>query len=217
MFPFPRMSPAILLVSLLAIVSPGGAASQPDSSRSAPGIADDSLRAAEIELEMDDARDKLAAASFWRRLIPSARLTASFGLHDALLTVPGAAAALPRDAYRLTLEFSITGIFDGAAHGHEELRLRQLALRLDQERITAAGKRQEEARKRIRMAEEIGFLAREALLSEAKARFDSVRFAQGSIPFDVLVISRLEALRAEAALARMAPDARAPLGEGNGP
>ena len=194
-----KAMPALLLIMLV----PGVAASRPDSTRSAPGIAEDSLRAEEIALEMEDAGEKLASSSFWRRLIPSARVTASFGLHDALLTLPGAAAALPRDAYRLTLELSLSGLFDNAAHDHEAIRLRRLALRLAVARAAAAVKQISDARRRERLAAGIGYLGREAALDEERARFDSLRFAQGSIPFDILVISRLEALRAQAALARM--------------
>src|SRR5258708_7421271 len=75
---------------------------------------DDSLQLRLLDIESKKLRYESERSDVWHRLIPSVTLTASAGWKDLIMLDPASPvpAFIPKDAYRITVGLSLSGILD---------------------------------------------------------------------------------------------------------
>jgi hypothetical protein len=165
----------------------------------------DSLHLQILNEEIIMARLQLDEQNLFHRLLPSIHLSASYGVKDILFYDPasGVSSFLLKDAYRLTLSLSVFDIFSTSKYERAAAELRKLLLERE---IMIEGR--ETKMKQFEMdtllAENLRtMLLQEIAMKEDIVRFDSLRFIQGKIDFDVVSKSRLDLLNSGRLLVRL--------------
>ena len=180
----------------------------------------DSLAVRLLEIDLEQARCEAEAASFWRRLIPSVRLSASLGVSELSFRDEPGAIVLPSDAYRITLSLSLNEIFNPERRRKALLQLERLATQRDILRRRQLAREVAEALQRADLRRTIEENEAELLLYERIARFYQMRFEQGEVEYPLVARAELDLLTLRARLdglrmglqARTLPDAeRAPI------
>jgi hypothetical protein len=173
---------------------------------------EDSLRLEIARLTVKAAEMEADNTSFWRRCIPSIRLSVILGVREIIFFDPAqwtAGALLPKDDYRLSLSLSITDLIDNSKHRQAELSLEKLKVTcalLRSEQRQAAAKLSQQARQLEAAGRE---LEEELRLKEALLRFEELRFDQGKIGFDALTRAKLDLLNVRQSLGRTERQLRA--------
>jgi len=171
--------------------------------RSQPPL-QDTLELRLLECDIEQARQKATQSDFWHRLIPRMTLTASLGLSDVLFLDAGSGLPymLPRDAYRLTVTLSLSGILDGSQHAVDMLQIRRLQTEYARVVDRQLSERELLRRRLLALDEERRFLRARIGMSEDVLQFRQLLFEQGKIQYDVLIRSKLDLLEARESLNR---------------
>lgn len=144
---------------------------------------DDSLLLAPLDRAVDLALLEEEGSSFWRRIIPRVRLSASLGTSEWLF--PDPSSALPwtpvRDAYGISAVLSLEDVLDFDRHTTAVLRRRRLEAQ------------REAASRALRLHREIRHA--ETALAEDLLRYTGMLFRQGEAPYEALIGARLRLLR----------------------
>ncbi len=175
-------------LALALFLMPGGLALARQDFRT------DSLKVVLLELDVADARNRVGETNIWHRLIPKIGLSANLGIHDVVFAAPNS-VFIPRDSYRMTLSLSVNDVIDDSKHTADQLRLQRLQTELSELQVRQEVTRSDARRKVSVLESKLTMARREIALDERIARFDSIRFSQGKIEFDVLARSALQVLK----------------------
>ncbi len=159
--------------------------------------AQDSLRVRVLSHQIEEAEVRVEATSFWRRMIPTIHLSASFGMKDALVYDPATSMLYPRDSYRLTIGFPLHELFRSEQHQEAVIRLRRLRDEKEMAEQELAKTRQQELHRAAGAQREITILTAELHLLREIVRYNEALFQQGRVPFDVLARAKLQVLQTE--------------------
>ena len=88
----------------------------------------DSLQLQQIEIDIQKAEEQVSQTNFFHRLIPNMSISASYGIGNLLFVDPSSTATyvMPKDAYRLSLNLSISELFFSSKHSDAILQLSRL-------------------------------------------------------------------------------------------
>jgi outer membrane protein TolC len=156
----------------------------------------DSLQLHLLEIDIQKAEEQLSQTNFFHRLIPNISISASYGIGNLLFIDPSSTTTyvMPRDAYRLSLNLSLSELFFSSKHSDAILQLSrlqteyqhmkylqeatQIALRLELQEI---GEKLKSLEKQLSMIEDL-------------IHFNELRFEQGKIEYDALLRTKIELL-----------------------
>lgn len=168
-------------------------------------VALDSLELHLLDIEIEKAQERLKETKFWKRLIPQVHISASLGLRDVVFIDPTTFTPyiIPRDAYRLTISLSLTGIFDFSKQSLAQLELERLSTERSLRLLKLAESRKILEQQLSALQQNL-VIAQEAIrIIEDLVRFNQLRFEQGKIEFDTLMRTKLELLNAQKAILRI--------------
>jgi outer membrane protein TolC len=156
----------------------------------------DSLELHKLEIDIQKAEDQVSQTNFLHRLIPQIGISASYGIGNLLFIDPSSTTTyiMPKDAYRLSLNFSLSELFFSSKHSDATLQLSrlqteyqhmkylqeatQIALRLE---LLDIGDKLQSVEKQLSMIQDL-------------IHFNELRFEQGKIEYDALIRTKLEML-----------------------
>ena len=150
------------------------------------------LRILEVEIRKWEA--KVEETGFWRRLLPQIHFSASYGMHDLMFIDPASFTSyiLPRDAYRLTVSFSLNDVLMSSAHTQAIFELEKLRETLSIRRIQYAQEDRLLNQQLSALHDQLESLEKELAIVQELLRFNQLRFEQGKIEFDALARTKLE-------------------------
>jgi hypothetical protein len=154
----------------------------------------DSLSLALLRIEIAKAQERATETNFWRRLIPHANVSASFGMHDIVFVDPTnyVPYILPRDAYRLTVSLSLSDLFNFSTHTQAVLELQRLQTEMTYQKVQKAQSRRSLEEQLSALQDQLVSIEGEMTIIQDLLRFNQLRFQQGKIEFDALARSKLE-------------------------
>jgi outer membrane protein TolC len=156
----------------------------------------DSLEIHKLEIDIQKADEQATQTNIFHRLIPNISISASYGIGNLLFIDPSSYTTyvLPKDAYRLSFNLSISELFFSSKHSDAILQLSrlqteyqhmkylqeatQIALRLELQEI---GEKLKSLEKQLSMIEDL-------------IHFNELRFEQGKIEYDALLRTKIELL-----------------------
>ncbi len=166
------------------------------SAMPAANPATDSLELQLLASEIRHARERVAATSFWHRLLPRIQVSCNVGVHDLVFQDPATTGQyiLPADAYRLSVGISLNELVDASSHdaavaGLEALELRRARFIAAREMIHA-----QQARRLAAAIREMMLKKEELTLLGTLLEFHQMRFNQGKIDYAALVATRLRVI-----------------------
>lgn len=162
----------------------------------------DSLALCMLDFDIALAEIEERQSSFWFRLIPDVRLSASLGARQQLIPDPSSSSpyVLPQDAWRLTLSLSVTEVFNFDKHSSAYLRRCKLEAQRELTGRIAQGNLQEALRAEQQLRSELETkLEQEKLLADL-LRYTELLYDQGETTFDALTRIRLQHLQARQSL-----------------
>lgn len=161
------------------------------------------LRLLEVEIRKWEA--KVEETAFWRRLVPQIHFSAGYGMRDLMFIDPASFTpyVLPRDAYRLTVSFSLNDVLMSSAHNQAILELEKLRETLSIRRIQHAHERRLFELQLTTLRYEVESLQKELGIVQDLLRFNQLRFDQGKIEYDALARTRLELLALQRSINRL--------------
>ncbi len=180
-------------------------ASCPDAFSQESGNEQDSLQVQLSGLEIEKAEVLVRKTNFRHRLIPRITFSATLGMSDVVFLDPEGAAPyiFPKDAYRLTMSFSLSEIMNTSDHEiamiekerrsaeHQALLLRQ---KIEREKLI---------RRACALREKFSLAEEESRLQERILSYNRLLFERGEIKFDTLARSELQCLSARQRLIRL--------------
>ena len=208
----PHIRKLVLLSILLQLADMTNAQTLPDSlleSGSVPGFVwlasdpvADSLHLVLLDHTIALAQIEERQTSFWYRMIPDIRVSASLGVQQLAFIDPTTFTpyVLPRDAYRLTVSLSISGILNFREHSRAVIQLEQLQV---QKAIASRRAQQSSAKadnRAKRLQTELRVLHDEFSLVGELLKYTEILFEQGEIKFDELIRVRLQQSRVQRAI-----------------
>jgi len=165
----------------------------------------DSLELVMLELDIQKAQEKAQQTSFWRRIIPQIHVSASFGVHDVLSIDPMTYVpyVIPKDAYRLTIGFSLNSVLNSGEHAVALLDLEKLNTAYEYRRLEQVNVRGIIELQSAAIEEELKKLDQEERLQEQIVQFMQTRFDLGKAEFDALTRMKLELLTTQKTILRL--------------
>jgi len=156
----------------------------------------DSLELHKLEIEIKKAEEQVSQTNFFYRLIPQMNFSISYGIGNLLFIDPTSTTTfiVPRDAYRLSLGFSISDILFSSKHSEAIFQLTKL-----QTEYTHMKYLQEANQIALRLElYNIDYilksLGKQLTMIQDIIHFNEMRFEQGKIEFDALIRTKLELL-----------------------
>ena len=165
----------------------------------------DSLELKMIELDIEAAEEEVNTTSFWWRILPQVRVSASFGMGNLLFLDFSSMTpfVVPKDDYRLTFSLSLNSILDFARHSQAVERWGKLRTEYQRRMLAIARNRESLQLQLNAVLEELQSLTTELSVLRELVRFNELRFEQGKIEYDVLARSKLEVISLQTNLNRL--------------
>jgi hypothetical protein len=192
---------AVLVAVLLIVASPGAPSQQSSEGQ-------DSLQVQLSSLEIEKADAVVRRTDFLHRLVPRITFSASLGVKDIVFldTQSSAPYIFPKDAYRLTMSFSLSEIMNTSDHEialiEKERRGAEHSILL----LRQKSEREKLMRRAGELREEISLAEEEFHLQERILAYNRILFDRGEIKFDALARSELQCLSAREKLIRLKSD-----------
>jgi outer membrane protein TolC len=156
----------------------------------------DSLQLHQLEIDIQKAEQQVSQTNFFHRLIPNMNISASYGIGNLLFIDPSSTATyvMPKDAYRLSLNLSISELFFSSKHSDAILQLSRLQTEYQHMKYL-----QEATQIALRLelqdiGEKLKSLEKQLSMIEDLIHFNELRFEQGKIEYDALLRTKIELL-----------------------
>jgi outer membrane protein TolC len=156
----------------------------------------DSLQIHQIEIDILKAEEHVSQTNFFHRLIPSMSISASYGIGNLLFIDPSSNTTyvMPKDAYRLSFNLSISEIFFSSKHSDAILQLSRLQTEYQHMKYL-----QEATQIALRLelqdvGEKLKSVGKQLSMIEDLIHFNELRFEQGKIEYDALLRTKIELL-----------------------
>lgn len=165
----------------------------------------DSLDLQMLELDLEKAEEEVGQTSFWWRVLPQIRVSASYGIGNLLFVDLSSMLpfVVPRDDYRLTLSLSLNDILDFSGHSQAILQRDRLQLEYQRRQLVLARSRCSLQQELCTSSEELRSLSAELSVLRELVHFNELRFEQGKIEYDVLARSKLEVINLQRNIKRL--------------
>ena len=156
----------------------------------------DSLELHQLEIDIQKAEEQASQTNFFHRLIPQISISTSYGIGNLLFIDPSSTTTyiMPKDAYRLSLNLSISELLFSSKHSDAILQLSRLQTEYQHMKYL------QEANQ-IALRLELQSIDEKLITFESKIpmiqdliRFNEIRFEQGKIEYDALLRTKLELL-----------------------
>ena len=156
----------------------------------------DSLQLHQLEIDIQKAEEQAGQTNFFHRLIPNISISASYGIGNLLFVDPFSTTTyiLPKDAYRLSLNLSLSELFFSSKHSDAILQLSRLQTEYQHMKYL-----QEATQIALRLelqdiGEKLKSLEKQLSMIEDLIHFNELRFEQGKIEYDALLRTKIELL-----------------------
>jgi outer membrane protein TolC len=156
----------------------------------------DSLEIHKLEIDIQKADEQATQTNIFHRLIPNISISASYGIGNLLFIDPSSYTTyvLPKDAYRLSFNLSISELFFSSKHSDAILQLSRLQTEYQHMKYL-----QEATQIALRLelqdiGEKLQSLEKQLSMIEDLIHFNELRFEQGKIEFDALLRTKIELL-----------------------
>jgi outer membrane protein TolC len=156
----------------------------------------DSLQLHQIEIDIQKSEEQVSQTNFFHRLIPNMSISASYGIGNLLFIDPSSNATyvMPKDAYRLSLNLSLSELFFSSKHSDAILQLSRLQTEYQHMKYL-----QEATQIALRLelqdiGEKLQSLEKQLSMIEDLIHFNELRFEQGKIEYDALLRTKIELL-----------------------
>jgi outer membrane protein TolC len=156
----------------------------------------DSLEIHKLEIDIQKADEQATQTNIFHRLIPNISISASYGIGNLLFIDPSSYTTyvLPKDAYRLSFNLSISELFFSSKHSDAILQLSRLQTEYQHMKYL-----QEATQIALRLelqdiGEKLKSLEKQLSMIEDLIHFNELRFEQGKIEYDALLRTKIELL-----------------------
>ena len=156
----------------------------------------DSLEIHKLEIDIQKADEQATQTNIFHRLIPNISISASYGIGNLLFIDPSSYTTyvLPKDAYRLSLNLSISELFFSSKHSDAILQLSRLQTEYQHMKYL-----QEATQIALRLelqdiGEKLKSLEKQLSMIQDLIHFNELRFEQGKIEYDALLRTKIELL-----------------------
>jgi outer membrane protein TolC len=156
----------------------------------------DSLEIHKLEIDIQKADEQATQTNIFHRLIPNISISASYGIGNLLFIDPSSYTTyvLPKDAYRLSFNLSISELFFSSKHSDALLQLSRLQTEYQHMKYL-----QEATQIALRLelqdiGEKLKSLEKQLSMIEDLIHFNELRFEQGKIEYDALLRTKIELL-----------------------
>ena len=156
----------------------------------------DSLQLHLLEVDIQKAEEQVVQTNFFHRLIPNMSISASYGIGNLLFVDPSSNATyvMPKDAYRLSLNLSLSELFFSSKHSDAMLQLSRLQTEYQHMKYLQQAT-QIALRLELRdIGEKLQSLEKQLSMIQDLIHFNEMRFEQGKIEYDALVRTKIEML-----------------------
>ena len=156
----------------------------------------DSLQLQQIEIDIQKAEEQVSQTNFFHRLIPNMSLSESYGIGNLLFIDPLSTTTyvMPKDAYRLSLNLSLSELFFSSKHSDALLQLSRLQTEYQHMKYLQQAT-QIALRLELRdIGEKLQSLEKQLSMIQDLIHFNEMRFEQGKIEYDALVRTKIEML-----------------------
>jgi outer membrane protein TolC len=156
----------------------------------------DSLEIHKLEIDIQKADEQATQTNIFHRLIPNISISASYGIGNLLFIDPSSYTTyvLPKDAYRLSLNLSISELFFSSKHSDAILQLSRLQTEYQHMKYLQQAT-QIALRLELRdIGEKLQSLEKQLSMIQDLIHFNEMRFEQGKIEYDALVRTKIEML-----------------------
>ncbi len=156
----------------------------------------DSLQLQQIEIDIQKAEEQVSQTNFFHRLIPNMSISASYGIGNLLFIDPSSNATyvMPKDAYRLSLNLSLSELFFSSKHSDAILQLSRLQTEYQHMKYLQEANLMAQRLELQSIDEKLKLLETKTPVIQDLIRFNEMRFEQGKIEYDALVRTKLELL-----------------------
>ena len=156
----------------------------------------DSLQLHQLDVDIQKAEEQAGQTNFFHRLIPNISISASYGIGNLLFIDPTSTTTyiMPKDAYRLSLNLSLSELFFSSKHSDAILQLSRLQTEYQHMKYL-----QEATQIALRLelqdiGEKLKSLEKQLSMIEDLIHFNELRFEQGKIEYDALLRTKIELL-----------------------
>jgi outer membrane protein TolC len=156
----------------------------------------DSLEIHKLEIDIQKADEQATQTNIFHRLIPNISISASYGIGNLLFIDPSSYTTyvLPKDAYRLSFNLSISELFFSSKHSDAILQLSRLQTEYQHMKYLQQAT-QIALRLELRdIGEKLKSLEKQLSMIEDLIHFNELRFEQGKIEYDALLRTKIELL-----------------------
>ena len=165
----------------------------------------DSLELYLLQIDIKKAEEKANETSLWRRIIPQIHMSSSLGMHDLMFIDPTSFTPyiLPRDAYRLTISFSLNEVLLSPAQTQAIIELERLKAAFSLRTLQHIEARELIKQQQAALQDQLESLSKEHSIVEELLHFNELRFQQGRIEYDALARTKLELLGVQRSIQRI--------------
>ena len=156
----------------------------------------DSLELHKLEIDIQKAEEQSVQTNLFHRLLPNISISASYGIGNLLFIDPTSTTTyiMPKDAYRLSLNLSISELFFSSKHSDAILQLSRLQTEYQHMKYL-----QEATQIALRLelhdiGEKLKSLEKQLSMIEDLIHFNELRFEQGKVEYDALLRTKIELL-----------------------
>ena len=156
----------------------------------------DSLEIHKLEIDIQKADEQATQTNIFHRLIPNISISASYGIGNLLFIDPSSYTTyvLPKDAYRLSLNLSISELFFSSKHSDAILQLSRLQTEYQHMKYLQEATQIALRLELLDIGEKLQSLEKQLSMIEDLIHFNELRFEQGKIEYDALLRTKIELL-----------------------
>ena len=156
----------------------------------------DSLQLQQIEIDIQKAEEQVSQTNFIHRLLPNISISASYGIGNLLFIDPSSTATyvMPKDAYRLSLNLSLSELFFSSKHSDAILQLSRLQTEYQHMKYLQQATQIALRLELLDIGDKLQSLEKQLSMIQDLIHFNELRFEQGKIEYDALIRTKLEML-----------------------
>ena len=156
----------------------------------------DSLELHKLEIDIQKGEDQVSQTNFFHRLIPQISISASYGIGNLLFIDPSSNATyiMPKDAYRLSLNLSLSELFFSSKHSDAILQLSSLQTEYQHMKYLQEATQIALRLELLDIGDKLQSLEKQLSMIQDLIHFNELRFEQGKIEYDALIRTKLEML-----------------------
>jgi outer membrane protein TolC len=156
----------------------------------------DSLELHQLEIDIQKAEEQATQTNFFHRLIPQVSISASYGIGNLLFIDPTSTTTyiMPKDAYRLSLNLSISDLLFSAKHSEALQQLSRLQTEYQHMKYLQEAHRIALQLELNNIDYQLQSLCKQVSMIQDIIQFSELRFEQGKIEYDALMRTKLEML-----------------------